>query len=153
MANFREPNTQPIAAFDIPYSGTWQTLPQHKLPSDVLYNASNIVVRNGSIQARPGLSPYIDSVITGVPKGMFQYVNNFGTKIPLLFTSSHGYKYLNQSWVNITGSNFSSNNQIRATVLETTGNIVAVITDGVTALKQFDGGAITDITPDRDWEI
>ena len=60
-----------IGSWEVPVAGTLRNMPITKIPPDALYSSLNVLVRSGFLQARPGLTRFAATVMTGRPTGMF----------------------------------------------------------------------------------
>lgn len=65
---------QAIAAFDGPRQGISRNVPFHEIAPDALYESLNVVWREGSLQARPGLTSFDTTDLGTRPTGAYPII-------------------------------------------------------------------------------
>jgi hypothetical protein len=124
-------------------------MPAHRLADTHLWDAQNIVVREGCVQPRPGMTPFGTFSVNDFgarPMGALQLVRVDQLAIPVVATTTSVWKLVGGVWVNITGPGLtgSPDRPVRMTLLEfgTPGVVYLVLVNGQ-AVQSWDGTALT----------
>ena len=143
-----EPGAQVLRAYQTPFQGTFRTLPVHLIPEQALYDAHNVVIRNGFLRARAGLASQNPTALAGLPLTGYLYLGEDMAKIPLFVTSEAVYAYQDGTWTARGAFHGDRDHLARVTSLETQEQVLAVLTNGLTPLQQWTPtGGVQPLTP------
>ena len=135
-----------LGTWGLPKRGISRLLPAHELPNDALWDAVNVDLRDGMLQARKGLTQFSATTLGARPIGAFMYQEEDGSRIPLVATLNRIWKY-ESGWTDLTNSllTATAGYQGRFASLEfgTPGTVYAVFTNGKDTMQQWDGDSAT----------
>ena len=148
-----------IAQWGVPSRGVVSTLPAHEIPSDALFQARNILVRDAVTRTRPGLKSLVNftTPMEGVPTGAFNYRDITGRAYVLIGTTTAIYTWDGVVLRKRTGAVAANGNApafsgtltgdvdhpSRFTSIEIGGTVYVLHTNGVDPLLQWDGTSPT----------
>ena len=102
MTLVREPGSEVIAQFVVPYKGTWKNVPAHKVPVDAVHDSYNVYIREGQLRTRPGLSSFTDGSAyaddTNIVIGGLSFVNHDSVYIYLVTKDKLYMKSTYSAW-------------------------------------------------------
>lgn len=143
----QEQDYEVLGTWGLPKRGVIRLLPAHELPVDALWEASNVVIRDGMLQARKGLTQLSSTTLGARPVGASMYQEEDGSRIPLVVTRNRIWKYESGAWTDITSGLLTgtADNLGRITLLEfgSPGTVYAIVTNGKDTMQQWDGDAAT----------
>jgi len=143
-----ESSAVPLGRFQIPFKGTWKTLPSHLLPPDALADSMNVVIQSGELKPRAGLKPFGGDFPIGYePRTTYLFVTSNNVKIPLVAGVNTLVGY-NTSWYTISGPNLTvpEGKNPRITTFSSSGDFVYILTD-TNDLFFGDSGSYAVLTP------
>lgn len=134
MTLVREPGSEVIAQFMVPYKGTWKNTPAHKVPLDAIHDGLNIYIREGQLRSRPGLVQVsTGSFVTGdtnVVIGGTSFVNHDDVYIYLITKDRLFMKPSLAAWQVALGDTpiaISDNAVVDTTALQIAGEVTVLI--------------------------
>jgi len=142
-----ESSAVPLGRLQIPFKGTWKTLPSHLLPPDALADSMNVVIQSGELKPRAGMESYAilpsanDILTTGL------YVSGANIKYPLAVSATEVFAY-DGGWYQLTGPSLTtpSSTTPRLTTFSSSGGFDFILTDQ-TNLYNGSNGTYSVITP------
>jgi hypothetical protein len=140
MTLVREPGTQKVAEFTVPFAGTWNSIAANMLIPGAIYLSHNVFIRKGKLRTRPGLGVLNATVFDGVVIGGDMAVSAAG-KILLAFTKSRLFslKIVDEVWQGVETLPLAASDEslIDICFLETNNEYVGIIANGETRLKRW----------------
>ncbi len=139
--SMREPGSQMVGQFGVPYKGTHQSIAIHQVAPDALYNSLNVFIRDGKLRERPGLSVFKNTLFNGPIIGGAMAVTPYEKR--LLAIAQFGFYELGESdtdWFlrSSLPMALSHLNVIDIAFMETSGKYIAIIANSDFQLKQWD---------------
>jgi len=149
----------------VPTLGCYHNLPIYQVPDDAVWDALNVIVRDGALEPRPGLTSHSETSLVDRPMGAwvvsalgsaafqadtfqndaFQVTGAGSNVIILCGTTRKIWAYYSGVWHDITNSALTGggSDHVRFTSIEISGTIYTLITNGVDTPRQWDNVAAT----------
>lgn len=165
MSQARSRSSQPLGLWGVPNQGVLKHLPIYSLPPDALHDALNVIVREGELRERPGMTQYSTTIFTGRPMGAhnisvlastafqvdafqndtFQTSGVAGGHGLILGTTQRIYSDDNGVFRDITDTSLlgSAINHVRITSMEIGGLLWSFIVNGVDTPRKWNGSSAT----------
>lgn len=154
-----------IETWHVPLRGVLHNVPMIRIPTDALYDSLNVLVRNATLQPRPGLTLYTSTVLGARPVGAFNTVSlasgafqedafqadtfQLSGSIPsttiVAATTRKIWAFYGGVWNDITDTSLTALDVhlSRFTSIEIGGVIYTLHTNGADAPRQWDGTSPT----------
>lgn len=143
----------------VPTRGVLHQLPIYKMPDDGLFDSLNVIVRQGLLVTRPGLTQHSATSLMDRPMGAFanttlsgpafqldafqndafQIAGVGGATIPIVGTTRKIWAYYSGNWVDITDVALTGTevDHVRMAGIEISGVIWTIIVNGRDAMRQW----------------
>lgn len=152
-----------VGQWEVPVLGTLRNLPIYKVPPEALWSSSNVLLRSGFLQPRPGLTEYATTILAGRPTGFFnsvmlataafqsdtfqndsfQVAGSIPSTLLIVATTTTIYSHYANVFNDITGAPALTASAVQlarfaAMALGTPQTIYVIHTNGVDAPRQWD---------------
>ena len=147
----KEPGSEPIVQFTVPYRGTNNSNAINTLSPDTLYSSLNVFIREGKLRNRPGLAMLNSYIFANPILGAALGVTPVEKRI-LAVDQGNLYELgeFDDTWTLRTSLTFANDNvsPIDIAYIETTSQYIGLIASETFALKQWTiSGGASLITP------